>query len=942
MKKLILLLSILSFIGNAQNGFTSYPCALTGPITYFYNRTSLTIDNAGNKWVGFKRLSGSAYSLLKFDNTNWTNYTSIINASVLALESDASGNVWIGTLNEGLIKYDGSTFTSYTRANSSIISDTITSLSFINNKLYIGSYNGFSELNGPSFINFNRSNSGISSDSVFCFKKEGSQIWIGTHKGLNTYNGTNTINYIGSNDTINAIEIDAVGNKWLGTNSNGLVQFNNSSFVNISTLIPSVFGGAIPSKIISITTSQAGNIIVNSEKKLNNLTTVANVNSLVEIFPNNTYKLYFLSTNRVVANCLFKKDASGKIYFINSRIQTGTSPSLIDPKTFLFSFDETQYNVANVISSITPENTEFLDINEVKAGCNPNSDIHWDGSKGLYEVPKGSGTSPVWNTHLWIGGYIGSDLRVAANTYRQSGLDFWPGTISTITNDADSINAAYYNRVWKVNKFDVENFKYNFLNGNVQNGSYTIPDVILNWPWRAYDDLQLLAPFVDFNNDLWYDPMDGDYPLIKGDQMLWWVFNDTHSTHLESGSPNKIKIQVMASAYAYICPTVADSDKVINYTTFYNYKIVNRGNDTLDSTFVTLGSDVDLGFYNDDYIGCDVQNNFSYVYNGDNYDEDFTLNGIPKNGYNSNTPYFSCNILKGGIADQNDGKDNDKDGCTDCSFPINPLTGEPDPFGVPIDENTLPEHTSMSKFTYYNNDFSFMGNPSALKHYYNYMTGSWKNDSRVRYDNAAGTSTVTTMPICDYVFPGKSDLAIGYGIGGTPTAPVTTTTEWSELTAFNSPGDRRMLTGTGDFTLYPGQTQEFDFAYVFTQDSVALANGVLYDKVVSDNKKIKKWFRDNNAPSCLDLSGVGLKEQHNQIKMNVYPNPANNVLNVDAGNNNTITGIKVMDILGKEISTQTKLNRSSETLNISSLQSGVYLLHVTTEKGIYFGKFIKQ
>ena len=36
----------------------------------------------------------------------------------------------------------------------------------------------------------------------------------------------------------------------------------------------------------------------------------------------------------------------------------------------------------------------------------------------------------------------------------------------------------------------------------------------------------------------------------------------------------------------------------------------------------------------------------------------------------------------------------------------------------------------MSKFVYYNNDFSDHGNPEDAIHYYNYLKGIWKDGKR--------------------------------------------------------------------------------------------------------------------------------------------------------------------------------------------------------------------
>lgn len=40
--------------------------------------------------------------------------------------------------------------------------------------------------------------------------------------------------------------------------------------------------------------------------------------------------------------------------------------------------------------------------------------------------------------------------------------------------------------------------------------------------------------------------------------------------------------------------------------TFYQYQIFNRSSDKLDSCYLGMWVDPDLGNPNDDYIGCDV------------------------------------------------------------------------------------------------------------------------------------------------------------------------------------------------------------------------------------------------------------------------------------------------------------------------------------------------
>ena len=169
--------------------------------------------------------------------------------------------------------------------------------------------------------------------------------------------------------------------------------------------------------------------------------------------------------------------------------------------------------------------------------------------------------------------------------------------------------------------------------------SYIIPEVILNWPAHGpeggYD--MYLAPFWDTNNDGYYNPYDGDFPYfefpedsitedidctkprnkrqtLRGDQSIWFVFNDAGKEHSNSGS-EAIGLEIRAQAYAYA------TNNPINDLTFYNYEIINRSTETLYEVYVGFWTDADLGYAKDDYIGCDVERGLGYIYNGDNTDE---------------------------------------------------------------------------------------------------------------------------------------------------------------------------------------------------------------------------------------------------------------------------------------------------------------------------------
>ena len=84
---------------------------------------------------------------------------------------------------------------------------------------------------------------------------------------------------------------------------------------------------------------------------------------------------------------------------------------------------------------------DALDINGVNTSVGPGA-MFWDLTDAKYEVPKGGGINSIFAHDLWIGGLDnGGQLRLAAQTYRQGGSDYWPGPVSDSIyhNDVDII-----------------------------------------------------------------------------------------------------------------------------------------------------------------------------------------------------------------------------------------------------------------------------------------------------------------------------------------------------------------------------------------------------------------------------------------------------------------------------------------------------------------------
>jgi len=205
--------------------------------------------------------------------------------------------------------------------------------------------------------------------------------------------------------------------------------------------------------------------------------------------------------------------------------------------------------------------TAVLDINNIKANLTNGGDF-WrakDFSEGSgYYVGTNSQenqVSTIFASGLWLGAIDGAngDLKVAASTYRQSGLDFWPGPINESTKSTDSTQCNIFNRHWKVHSATI----YKFIADEVLNDAEKAE--IYDWPGKGNPFIEIgslnqeLAPFIDVDGDGIYNPDNGDYPKIKGDQAIWWIINDIGNQHTETnGEAMGLEIKKMAYAYQQV------------------------------------------------------------------------------------------------------------------------------------------------------------------------------------------------------------------------------------------------------------------------------------------------------------------------------------------------------------------------------------------------------
>lgn len=500
-----------------------------------------------------------------------------------------------------------------------------------------------------------------------------------------------------------------------------------------------------------------------------------------------------------------------------------------------------------------------IEFNNVRAMVHTGGDMWWDLiALPKYEVPKNSGKTALFAGAIWMGGTdINDQLRIAAQKFRNSGVDYWPGPLITKGMDQGTVSetvCAEYDKHYVVNRQEVNEFRNYMLakfSGDTESlennfADYKIPESILNWPGNGKASLgyaAYLAPYYDNDADGVYNPeTGGDYPLfdleadgiecgtsredrtprLYGDETMWWVYNDKGNVHTETNG-EAIGMEVRAQYFAF-----ATSDE-LNNMTFGNYALINRSTYTLFNTYFGVWTDADLGYAFDDYVGCDVTRGLGYLYNGK--DKDGTGSN---NTYGDNPPAIGVDFFEGPYMDpytdfSGDTVDrpsayilNKHKKSTGIIDPNRPLTADDDGlfngginglnFGDGIGGN---ERWGMRRFLYFSNNSSVTGDPVLAQDYYNYLDGFWRDGRSLThggngYKPSGGTDAY-------FMFPGLTD-PYNWGTNGVDPG-YDNPAGWTEESEATPPDDRRFVQSAGPFTLLPGAVNDITVGMVWARAS---------------------------------------------------------------------------------------------------------------------------
>lgn len=329
-----------------------------------------------------------------------------------------------------------------------------------------------------------------------------------------------------------------------------------------------------------------------------------------------------------------------------------------------------------------------------------------DGRKSVFSsVPEGAAL--LFAFAPWLGGYNESnDLFLTAADYLQTDrTDYRQGPIGGAAGD--------FRRVWLAGREEINRLRQDFALD--QQLDQPVSFDLLTWPgkgnphWQYNLDFSPVetnpalfpAPFEDVNGDGIYNVYDGDLPIIKGDEMVWWVLNDD-TVHTRSHG-NKIGFDLHLSAYIYDCP----QNGAIEQSLFTEFKFINRSPANYHDMHIGIFANPNLGCYEDDYFGSMPEENAYYVYNADEFDGS-CFNNFP--GFNSEIPVQSISLL----------------------------------------------NQSLDHFIYFNNPTDGNPHPATTDpelpgEFYRYLKGEWR-DGILPTKGGNGYNTLST-DFVDYAFP---------------------------------------------------------------------------------------------------------------------------------------------------------------------------------------------
>ncbi len=126
--------------------------------------------------------------------------------------------------------------------------------------------------------------------------------------------------------------------------------------------------------------------------------------------------------------------------------------------------------------------------------------------------------------------------------------------------------------------------------------------------------------------------------------------------------------------------------------------------------------------------------------------------------------------------------------------------------------------------------------------------------------------------------------------------------------------------------------------------------GDTWEEVYQSDKKLYDiWFSSNTSGWAVGENGTILRYGNNpvgapgtkidELNVSIYPNPASNSITIDLSEQVSILQVEILSALGSRVAI---INSPTNKINVSRIQSGIYMIRICTDQGIFNTRLVKE
>lgn len=170
--------------------------------------------------------------------------TTLVSQYIRSIFQDSKGNLWFGTIREGVVRYDTKTLTYFSDPDGLVSTSVFAINEDKKGNLWFGTDQGVYKYNGKAFRNYNQKDGldhlDISRKGILVDRT--GTMWVGTHKGVYLYNaeadaaGAPAFSLFKKLPPVNVAGIlqDRSGNIWFATSDKGVFRYDGNTITNLA------------------------------------------------------------------------------------------------------------------------------------------------------------------------------------------------------------------------------------------------------------------------------------------------------------------------------------------------------------------------------------------------------------------------------------------------------------------------------------------------------------------------------------------------------------------------------------------------------------------------------------------------------------------------------------------------------------------------------------